>query len=206
MLVTQKERADRVTGRSKKRLLSLFFQTSLLLSSERRKSRRSFSLSFRFRYARPLFIFFRYSRLHPSRQTLSCAAMQKKREKTGARSLRETRASPSRCRRCCRSTFTFSLSNFSLSGSSFLSTFCLRRHDIHPNPHEALGSHAEKGKTRPPSREREEAGSTSSPSTIAVNSAAMAATEALRQLREEAYCRVVKCFLAGEYSMVRRGR
>ena len=32
----------------------------------------------------------------------------------------------------------------------------------------------------------------------------MAATEALRQLREEAYCRVVKCFLAGEYSMVRR--
>lgn len=32
----------------------------------------------------------------------------------------------------------------------------------------------------------------------------MAATEALRQLREEAYCRVVKCFLAGEYSMVRK--
>lgn len=31
----------------------------------------------------------------------------------------------------------------------------------------------------------------------------MSATEALRQLREEAYSRVMKCFLAGEYSMVR---
>ena len=29
----------------------------------------------------------------------------------------------------------------------------------------------------------------------------MSAADALRALREEAYCRVVRCFLAGEYSM-----
>jgi hypothetical protein len=30
----------------------------------------------------------------------------------------------------------------------------------------------------------------------------MAGPDGLRALREEAYCRVVRCFLAGEYSMV----